>query len=104
MSLFDSKNVSVKEKISSNSKYISFSITKEVSSAESVIKTYKSVSKIEGIISLQLKKSITFEIMIDSLEYNSERIDLIIPEYGRHIQKMVNQAVECENKSERNIL
>ena len=40
--------------------------------------------------------------MIDSLEYNSERIDLIIPEYGRHIQKMVNQAVECENKSERN--
>jgi len=52
MSLFDSKNVSVKEKISSNSKYISFSITKEVSSAESVIKTYKSVSKIEGIISL----------------------------------------------------
>ena len=35
--------------------------------------------------------------MIDSLEYNSERIDLIIPEYGRHIQKMVNQAVECEN-------
>jgi putative lipoic acid-binding regulatory protein len=52
MSLFDSKNVSVKEKISSNSKYISISITKEVSSAESVIKTYKSVSKIEGIISL----------------------------------------------------
>ena len=52
MSLFDSKNVSVKEKISSNSKYISFSITKEVSSAGSVIKTYKSVSKIEGIISL----------------------------------------------------
>ena len=52
MSLFDSENVSVKEKISSNSKYISFSITKEVLSAESVIKTYKSVSKIEGIISL----------------------------------------------------
>tara|TARA_Y100001954_G_scaffold236265_1_gene296273 strand:- start:498 stop:689 length:192 start_codon:yes stop_codon:yes gene_type:complete len=52
ISLFDSENVSVKEKISSNSKYISFSITKKVSSAESVIKTYKSVSKIEGIISL----------------------------------------------------
>jgi hypothetical protein len=52
MSLFDSKNVSVKEKISSNSKYISFSITKEVLSAGSVIETYKSVSKIEGIISL----------------------------------------------------
>ena len=40
--------------------------------------------------------------MIDSLEYNSERVNLIIPEYGRHIQKMVNQAVECKNKSERN--
>ena len=52
MSLFDLKNDSVKEKISSNSKYVSFSISKEVLSAESVIKTYKSVSKIEGIISL----------------------------------------------------
>ena len=52
MSLFDSKNVSVKEKISSNSKYVSFSISQEVSSAESVIKTYQLVSKIEGIISL----------------------------------------------------
>ena len=40
--------------------------------------------------------------MIDSLEYNSERVNLIIPEYGRHIQKMVNQAVECKNKSKRN--
>jgi len=52
ISLFDSNNISVKEKISSNSKYVSFSISKEVLSAESVIKTYKSVSKIEGIISL----------------------------------------------------
>ena len=40
--------------------------------------------------------------MIDSLEYNTERIDLIIPEYGRHIQKMVNQAVACSDKNERN--
>ena len=31
--------------------------------------------------------------MIDSLEYNTERTGLIIPEYGRHIQKMVDQAV-----------
>tara|TARA_B100000927_G_C16318802_1_gene410514 strand:+ start:144 stop:428 length:285 start_codon:yes stop_codon:yes gene_type:complete len=52
ISLFDSNNISVKEKISSNAKYVSFSISKEVLSAESVIKTYKSVSKIEGIISL----------------------------------------------------
>ncbi len=52
MSLFDSKNIAVKEKISSNSKYVSFSISQEVGSAESVIKTYQLVSKIEGIISL----------------------------------------------------
>lgn len=40
--------------------------------------------------------------MIENLEYNSDREDLIIPEYGRHIHKMVNQAIECNNKDERN--
>ena len=40
--------------------------------------------------------------MIDNLEYNSEREDLIIPEYGRHIHKMVNMAIDCDNKNERN--
>ncbi len=40
--------------------------------------------------------------MIENLEYNSDREDLIIPEYGRHIHKMVNQAIECNNKLERN--
>jgi len=40
--------------------------------------------------------------LIENLEYNSDREDLIIPEYGRHIQKMVNQAIECNNKDERN--
>ena len=40
--------------------------------------------------------------MIDSLEYNTERTGLIIPEYGRHIQKMVDQAVSCPDKKERN--
>ena len=40
--------------------------------------------------------------MIENLEYNSDREDLIIPEYGRHIHKMVNQAIECDNKDERN--
>ena len=40
--------------------------------------------------------------MIENLEYNSDRQDLIIPEYGRHIHKMVNQAIECNNKDERN--
>jgi len=40
--------------------------------------------------------------LIDSLEYNTERTGLIIPEYGRHIQKMVDQAVACPDKKERN--
>jgi len=40
--------------------------------------------------------------LIENLEYNSDREDLIIPEYGRHIHKMVNQAIECNNKDERN--
>jgi|TARA_B100001093_G_scaffold137973_1_gene130509 hypothetical protein len=40
--------------------------------------------------------------LIDNLEYNSEREDLIIPEYGRHIQKMVNMAINCKDKVERN--
>ena len=40
--------------------------------------------------------------MIDSLEYNTERTGLIIPEYGRHIQKMVDQAINCSDKKERN--
>jgi len=36
------------------------------------------------------------------LEYNSERPLLIIPEYGRHIQKLVDHCVALENKEERN--
>ncbi len=40
--------------------------------------------------------------MIDQLEYNTEREMLIIPEYGRHMQKMVNQAKEIEDRDERN--
>jgi len=40
--------------------------------------------------------------LIDSLEYNTERTGLIIPEYGRHIQKMVDQAINCSDKKERN--
>lgn len=40
--------------------------------------------------------------MIDNLEYNSERVKLIIPEYGRHIQKMVDHAVSIEDREERN--
>ena len=40
--------------------------------------------------------------MIDNLEYNTERTKLIIPEYGRHIHKMIDHALSCDNKNERN--
>ena len=40
--------------------------------------------------------------MIDNLEYNTERTKLIIPEYGRHLHKMIDQALACEDKVERN--
>ena len=40
--------------------------------------------------------------MIENLEYNTVREDLIIPEYGRHIQKMINYASARETKEERN--
>ncbi|NLP58747.1 DUF4290 domain-containing protein [Lutibacter sp. B1] len=36
------------------------------------------------------------------LEYNSERPHLIIPEYGRHIQKLVNHCVALQDIEERN--
>ncbi|MDO5986590.1 DUF4290 domain-containing protein [Flavivirga amylovorans] len=40
--------------------------------------------------------------MIDNLEYNTEREHLIIPEYGRHMQKMINYAKSIDVKEERN--
>ena len=40
--------------------------------------------------------------MTNALEYNSERSKLIIPEYGRHLQKMVEHAVSIEDEKERN--
>tara|TARA_Y100000816_G_C25963025_1_gene502519 strand:- start:67 stop:714 length:648 start_codon:yes stop_codon:yes gene_type:complete len=40
--------------------------------------------------------------LIDNLEYNTERTKLIIPEYGRHIHKMIDHALSCDNKNERN--
>ena len=42
--------------------------------------------------------------MIENLEYNTIREELIIPEYGRHIQKMINYASSRESKEERNKL
>ncbi|TPV33190.1 DUF4290 domain-containing protein [Paucihalobacter ruber] len=40
--------------------------------------------------------------MTDNLEYNTEREHLIIPEYGRHLQKMINYAKAIESREERN--
>lgn len=40
--------------------------------------------------------------LVDNLEYNTERSKLIIPEYGRHFQKMVDYAVSIEDTEERN--
>ena len=40
--------------------------------------------------------------MIDNLEYNTERTKLIIPEYGRHLHKMIDQALSCNDRNERN--
>jgi len=40
--------------------------------------------------------------LIENLEYNTERTKLIIPEYGRHLHKMIDQALACVNKEERN--
>jgi len=40
--------------------------------------------------------------LVEHLEYNTERPLLIIPEYGRHFQKMVDHAVSIEDKEERN--
>ncbi|MFH4966295.1 DUF4290 domain-containing protein [Gaetbulibacter sp. M235] len=42
--------------------------------------------------------------MTDNLEYNTEREHLIIPEYGRHMQKMINYAKSRETKEERDKL
>lgn len=38
------------------------------------------------------------------LEYNGERPHLIIPEYGRHIQKLVDNCVAIEDAEERNTM
>lgn len=39
---------------------------------------------------------------VENLEYNTERSKLIIPEYGRHFQKMVDHAVSIADAEERN--
>ncbi len=40
--------------------------------------------------------------VVFNLEYNSERQHLIIPEYGRHLQKLIDQATVIQDREERN--
>jgi len=40
--------------------------------------------------------------VVFNLEYNAERPHLIIPEYGRHLQKLINQATLIADREERN--
>lgn len=40
--------------------------------------------------------------VVHLLEYNAEREQLLIPEYGRHLQKLINQATALEDREERN--
>lgn len=39
---------------------------------------------------------------VGQIEYNTERPQLIIPEYGRHIQKMVDYALSLDDRQHRN--
>lgn len=39
---------------------------------------------------------------VAELEYNAERNHLLIPEYGRHLQKLIDHVVKIESKEERN--
>ncbi len=40
--------------------------------------------------------------VVGNLEYNAERPHLIIPEYGRHLQKLIDQAKVIADRDERN--
>lgn len=40
--------------------------------------------------------------VVFNLEYNAERPHMIIPEYGRHLQKLIDQATAIEDREERN--
>jgi hypothetical protein len=39
---------------------------------------------------------------VQYLEYNAERSALFIPEYGRHLQKLIDQIVVIADREERN--
>lgn len=52
-------------------------------------------------MSLQYTKEIANDVVFN-LEYNTERKHLIIPEYGRHLQKLIDQTVAIQDENERN--
>lgn len=57
------------------------------------------------MLQLIIQSSTLYNILIQevgNLEYNTERPELIIPEYGRHIQKMVDYAISIEDREKRN--
>ena len=39
---------------------------------------------------------------METLQYNTKKTQLIIPEYGRHVQLMINQIMETQDRDERN--
>ncbi len=39
---------------------------------------------------------------METLQYNTKRTQLIIPEYGRHVQLMIDQIMETQDREERN--
>ena len=39
---------------------------------------------------------------METLQYNTKRTQLVIPEYGRHVQLMINQIIETQDREERN--
>jgi hypothetical protein len=41
---------------------------------------------------------------IEDYDYNTNRPDMVIPEYGRNIQKMVEHAIAIEDREERNTI
>lgn len=43
----------------------------------------------------------TQDMNIDGLDYNTQREHLVLPEYGREVQKMVDHAVSLPDKAER---
>ncbi|RZJ33135.1 MAG: DUF4290 domain-containing protein [Flavobacterium sp.] len=50
---------------------------------------------------MKYQKELAHDV-VHFLEYNAERPHLIIPEYGRHLQKLIDQATAIEDRDERN--